>query len=1201
LLIEFDSAKQVGLKYIYMSPDKKQCDFVHLHVHSEYSLLDGASRIEDLVLLAREMGMTALALTDHGNMFGAIKFYKAAQRVGIKPIIGAEVYVAPRDRREKEIRSDIPEASFHLTLLCRNETGYHNLIKLVSLGYLEGFYYKPRVDKELLAKYHDGLIALSGCLKGEVNWYLLRGDQQAAMDTAARYQEIFGPDNFYLEVMRTGLPEQEAILPQLVELSRTLDIPLVATNDCHYLRSDDARAQDVLLCIQTGKRLKDRDRLRLNSEGYYLRSETEMEELFKEVPAAVKNTRLIADRCNLILDIENRRFHLPAFKPPEQFSDEYEYLVYLAREGLKRRYSKVTQEHLRRLEYELSVISKMGFAGYFLIVRDIIEQARSRGIPVGPGRGSAGGSLVLYCLGVTEIDPMRYGLLFERFLSPERITLPDVDVDFADARRGEIIDYIRQRYGNDSVAQIITFGTMQARMAVRDVARVLDVPISEADQIAKMIPFGMDLERAEKEITDLQLVIRSQPLYQELWSIAKKIEGLHRHASVHASAVVIAPRPLLEFVPLYKVPDSEVCTQYDMYSLDDIGLLKMDVLGLRTLTVIDEAEKLIRIKNPRFSIKEVSVEDRKTYELLQRGDTVGVFQLESAGMRDLCRRTQPEQLEHIIALIALYRPGPMDLIPRYVARKNGSEPVRYDHPRLEPVCRETYGIMIYQEQVMQAAQVLAGYTLAQADILRRAMGKKKPEEMAAQRETFITGCMQHTGLSREKAGAIFDILEKFAGYGFNKSHAAGYAYLSYLTAFLKANYPMEFIAATMTSELGNFDKLAKFVSEARRIGVPILPPDINTSDVNFTIEGNGVRYGLAGLKNVGVGAAEAIVRERQEHGPFLNLLDFLKRLRGKVNRKAVEALIKAGAFNCFDPDRAKLLAGLEKEMAKAASEKLFYQDRQYSLFDSIEPGPVCTPMEAVVKDDGAAILTWEKDAFGFYFSAHPLQKYQLEYEALGLVPLEEIAARSDNELVAIGGVIAERKLRRDRRNREYLIVKLEDFNSAVEVMVFADLLEANRDVLVPDKMVIVIGRVKTRAGSTAVDTRGGEATAVTGVSQIFAEGIVDFNTARDFITGLSIEINVEELNQLDTTEIRRILKHFPGKVPVYLIVPNADGTKRKFRLREYSVKIDEMLIKELSRMVGRERLSLTGNLPLSTRDRNNGSVRAGFPSRSNRN
>ncbi|MGQ9708827.1 MAG: DNA polymerase III subunit alpha, partial [bacterium] len=600
------------------------------------------------------------------------------------------------------------------------------------------------------------------------------------------------------------------------------------------------------------------------------------------------------------------------------YDDEFTYLADLAHEGLKRRYQRITQEITQRLEYELTVIRNMGFAGYFLIVRDIIHKAKEKGIPVGPGRGSAAGSLVLYCLGVTQIDPLRYGLLFERFLSTERITLPDVDIDFADTRRGEVIDYIRERYGSNSVAQIITFGTMQARAAVRDVGRVLEIPIAEVDQIAKLIPLGMELKQAEEEVPELRLLIQSQPRYQELWSIAQKLEGLSRHASVHASAVVITPKPLLEFVPLYKAPDSDICTQYDMYTLDDIGLLKMDILGLRTLTVIDEAAKLIRTKKPDFSLDQLDLDDRATYELLQRGETVGLFQLESPGMRSLCKSMRPEKLEHIIALIALYRPGPIELIPKYIARKNGTEPIEYEHKLLEPFCRETYGILIYQEQVMQAAQVLAGYTLGQADILRRAMGKKKPEEMAAQRAIFIAGCVRNTGLTSGKAEQIFDILEKFAGYGFNKSHATGYAYLSYITAFLKANHPVEFIAASLTSELGNFDKLAKFVNESRRLGIKVLPPDINSSQTQFSIENDQVRYGLAGLKNIGKAAAEAIVRERQERGPYHSLLDFLIRNRGKVNRKAVESLIKAGAFDTFEPDRSRLLTILETEMAKAA-------------------------------------------------------------------------------------------------------------------------------------------------------------------------------------------------------------------------------------------------------------------------------------------
>ncbi|MEO0085169.1 MAG: DNA polymerase III subunit alpha, partial [candidate division WOR-3 bacterium] len=706
---------------------KAKSDFVHLHNHSEFSLLDGASRVDDMVVLAAEYGMEALALTDHGNMFGAVQFYKAAERAGVKPIIGAEVYVAPGDRREKKAHRDIPESSFHLTLLCRNETGYRNLMKLVSYGFLDGFYYKPRIDLGLLAEYSAGLIALSGCLKGEVGYHLRRGETERAMQAASRYQEAVGPENFYLEAMRSGLAEQERIIPGIMELSTTLDIPVVATNDCHYLRPDDARAQDALVCIQTGKKLSDRDRLRMTDGQFHFRSGAEMERVFADMPDAVRRTREVAERCDLFLDFRHIRFHLPEFRPPAGFDDEFAYLRHLAQEGLERRYGRSAPAAKERLDHELDVIRRMGFAGYFLVVKEIVDFARQSGIPVGPGRGSAAGSLVLYCLDITQIDPLRYGLLFERFLTTERVTLPDVDIDFSDARRPEVIRHIRERYGYDSVAQIVAFGTMQARAAVRDVGRVMDIPIAEVDQIAKLIPFGMELGRALKDVAELRLLVESRPEYRELWSIARKLEGLSRHASVHASAVVIAPRPLLEFVPLYKPPekDAEVCTQFDMYSLDDVGLLKMDILGLRTLTVVEEATRLVRTTQPDFDVNQVPLDDGPTFELLRRADTVGVFQLESAGMRDLCRRLQPERLEHIIALIALYRPGPMDLIPQFLARKAGTEPVECGHRLLEPICNETYGIMIYQEQVMQAAQALAGYSLGKADLLRRAMGKKK--------------------------------------------------------------------------------------------------------------------------------------------------------------------------------------------------------------------------------------------------------------------------------------------------------------------------------------------------------------------------------------------------------------------------------------------------------------------------------------------
>ncbi|MEO0073321.1 MAG: DNA polymerase III subunit alpha, partial [candidate division WOR-3 bacterium] len=715
---------------------RKQADFVHLHNHTEYSLLDGAIRVEDLAKRAAELGMPALAITDHGNMFGVIPFYRAMQEAGVKPIVGAEVYVAPAHRGERRIHSDIPEASFHLTLLCRNETGYSNLMKLVSKAYLEGFYYRPRVDYELLAEHHDGLIALSGCLKGEVNYFLRRGENERAAQAAARYQEIFGHDSFYLEVMRHGYQEQERIIPGIIELSSLLNIPVVATNDCHYLRQEDARAHDVLLCIQTGKRESEVNRLRMSSDQLFLRSPAEMARAFADIPEALTRTREIADRCNLLLDLEHVQLKLPEYCPPEGYSNSSAYLDHLAREGALKRYGQLTSVIEQRLKHELDVICRMGFAGYFLIVKEIVDFAKSRGIPVGPGRGSAAGCMVLYCLGITEIDPLRHGLLFERFLIPERVSLPDIDIDFLDARRQEVIDFIRRRYGEDSVAQIITFGTMQARAVVRDVGRVLDVPIAEVDRIAKLIPDNCRfLDAALEQVEELKDLVSSRPQYRDLWAIARKLEGLNRHASVHASAVVIAPRPLIEFVPLYKPPGGEVCTQYDMYALDAVGLLKLDVLGLRTLTVVEEAVRLVREGGHKIDVTSLPLDDQKTFELLRRADTVGVFQLESPGMRDLCRRMQPERLEHIVALIALYRPGPMDLIPQYLARKTGTQPIEYEHRLLEPITKETYGVFIYQEQVMQAAQALAGYSPGKADLLRRAMGKKKPEEMAAHRET----------------------------------------------------------------------------------------------------------------------------------------------------------------------------------------------------------------------------------------------------------------------------------------------------------------------------------------------------------------------------------------------------------------------------------------------------------------------------------
>ncbi|MEO0082423.1 MAG: DNA polymerase III subunit alpha [candidate division WOR-3 bacterium] len=1144
-----------------MPTRKSTVSFVHLHNHSQYSLLDGASRVEDLAKLAASFGMPALAITDHGNMFGAIEFYRAAQEAGVKPIIGAELYVAPGDRRERKVHAEIPEASFHLTLLAQDETGYYNLMKLTTLGYLEGFYYRPRIDKELLGSYAKGLIALSGCLKGEVNYFLRRGEPERAMKAAAQYQEILGPDNFYLEVMRAGVPEQEQIIPGIIELSESLGIPIVATNDCHYLKPEDAKAHEVLVCIQTGKKLADSGRLKMTSDQFYFRSPQEMEHLFSDIPGAVERTKEVADRCNLLLDFSRVRLNLPRYQSPEGYADDFAYLKHLAQEGLKRRYSRVTPAIEERLEHELAVIRQMGFPGYFLIVRDIVKFARDRGIPVGPGRGSAAGCLVLYCLGITDIDPLRYGLLFERFLTPERVSLPDVDIDFSDTRRQEVIDYIRHRYGEDSVAQIITFGTMAARAVIRDVGRVLDVPIAEVDRLAKLIPQNLSLAEALASVAEFKTMVESKPEYQELLRIARKLEGLNRHASVHASAVVIAPRPLIELVPLYKTPELGLCTQYDMYSLETVGLLKLDVLGLRTLTVVEEAHRLIAESGRHFSVPEIPLDDRKTYELLQRGDTVGVFQLESAGMRDLCRRMLPESIEHIIALIALYRPGPMKLLDSFVARKAGNEKIDYEHSLLEPICRETYGILVYQEQVMQAARALAGYTLGKADILRRAMGKKDPAEMESQRSTFVEGCAKYNRIPADRADRIFNLLAKFAGYGFNKSHAAGYAYLSYVTAYIKANYPLEFIAATLTSELGDSKKLAKFIGEARRMGVTVLGPDVNASESNFAIEHGMVRFGLAGVRNLGQGASQKIVEERKRNGPYQSLVDFLIRNRGVVNRKATESLIKAGAFDWTGSNRAQLLSELELDMARASSEKLRFQERQADLFGFQVENKTAKIEKKLEMHD---LLAYEKEAFGFYLSSHPLEPYRIEYEALHFCSTEQLEEKQDSEPVSIAGVITARRTKRSRNDQEYVVVTMEDFAGWVEVMAFSSLLEKCRENLQPEKLVIVQGRVRRRES---------------GMPQVWAERVMPFALVSKFISAVAITLPRKMCDELELVKLRETLQRHPGNVPVYFRMPGEGATLEVLRVKDYQVAPGHELVTELVRLFGSGAVQLRGELP----------------------
>lgn len=1124
--------------------------FIHLHNHTEYSLLDGAMQIDRLVELAQRYRMGALAITDHGNLFGAIQFYRAAQAAGLKPILGMEAYVAPGDRKERRIYPHIPESNFHLTLLVQDETGYHNLIKLASLASLEGFYYRPRIDKELLARYSKGLVGLSGCLKGEVPYRLLRDEPEKACQAAAEYRSILGPENFFLEIQDLGLRETQKVIPLMVSLSKRLGIPVVATNDCHYLRREDHLAHDVLLCIQTGKKLSQPGRIRFETREGYFKSPEEMERLFAELPEAVRNTYRVAERCNLLLDLSGRSLHLPQYPWPEGFDSAHAYLSHLARQGLSRRYREVTPEISARLEHELSIIHRMGFSGYFLIAKDIVDFARANSIGVGPGRGSAAGSLVLYSIGITDIDPIRYGLIFERFLNPDRMTLPDIDIDFADTRRDEVIEYIRHRYGAENVAQVITFGTMQARAVVRDVGRVLEVPNPEVDRIAKLIPFGVSLVEALKEPT-LKELVSSSPKYEKLISIARQLEGMVRHASIHASGVVIAPRPLMELVPLYRLGSGEVCTGYDMVSLGACGLPKLDILGLRTLSVVDSTFKVIELEGHRIERSQVRLDDPKAYKLLQDAETVGIFQLESFGMREILRRFKPERIEDLIAVISLYRPGPLGSVNLvdFIERKQGKK-ITYLHPLLEPVLRETYGVILYQEQVMQIAGLIAGFEMAQADRLRRAMAKKDPDLMGHLREEFISGAKVR-GVPGRVAEKIFDAITPFAGYGFNKSHSTGYAHLSYLTAYLKANYPKEFMCALLNSELGNSDKLYKFLGEARRLSIPLLPPDINRSYYEFTLEDEGIRFGLGGIKNVGKGAAEAVVEARRS-GKFNSLFDFLKRTRPALNRKCAESLIKAGALDGINPDRVALLSELPDAIERASSLRQELLLRQTSFFD---PPPSETPPNPHPgRNSPLSNLPLEKEAFGFYFSYHPLEPYRDLYRALRLQSSAQLEDMGGDQPVMVGGVISGLRVKRDRNNRDYCILKLEDFDGEVELFLFAEPYQSSRQLLGADTPVVAKGRTWVREGESA---------------RLVAEEIIPFSQVQNYIHSLTLSIRPDGLDEAQLHRLKERLLSHPGscRVLVRLRKPE-DSQTQVLRLSGITVSPSSELLGELKAILG---------------------------------
>ncbi len=1132
-------------------------DFVHLHLHSEFSLLDGACKLSDIVAKAVEYNMPAVAVTDHGNMFAAISFYSKAIAAGIKPIIGSEVYLAPKSRFDKSVDNGLPVA-FHLVLLCRDEVGYKNLIQLSTKAVFEGFYRYPRIDKELLKEHSEGLIGLSACIKGEIPHYILKGREDLAEASLKEYLDIFGRDNFYLEVQENGIPEQRLANRGLVNLARKYGVKLVATNDVHYMMPEHARAHEILLCIQTQTNIHDPKRMKMNSDKFYFTSPEEMKERFRDIPESVLNTREVAERCHVLLEFGKN--HMPVFSPPNGMTSR-DYLWKLCMEGLKRRYPdpKDREKVLERLKFEFSIIERMGYINYFLIVWDFVRYAKENSIPVGPGRGSAAGSMVSYLLGITSIDPLKYGLLFERFLNPERVSMPDIDIDFCYENRQRVIDYVVERYGRNSVAQIITFGTMQARAVVRDVARALALPYSLADRIAKMIPPSLSLKEALEVESDLRKIYTESVEVKELIDIAMVLEGLTRHASTHAAGVVIADKPLTEYVPLYKNRD-QVCTAYEMKSLEKIGLLKMDFLGLKTLTVIEKTLNFVESRTGvRPDIDAISLEDEKTFQLLKSGRTKGVFQLESAGMRDLLVRMQPDKFEDIIALLALYRPGPIGsgMLEDFVQRKKGLTEITYLHPKLEPILKETYGVILYQEQVMQIASSLAGFSLAQADLLRRAMGKKIPEVMEEQRSAFIEGCIKN-GVEQEIAEKIFDLIEFFSGYGFNKSHSTAYAIVSYRTAYLKANYPVEFMAAILTSEFNNTDKLVEYLKEARSMGIEILPPDVNKSEYGFSVEEGRIRFGLGGIKNVGSSAIEDILREREENGPYKDLEDFCLRINGKkVNRKVIESLIKAGAMDCFGLSRRAMFESLEDVLSLAMTQKKDVLIGQMSLFDKkISKGknPVLGNKDEWSEHE---LLGYEKETLGFYFSGHPLTRYENVLTHLKADPIQSLEQIKDSQISIIVGVVSgvTIKLVRDKSDK-MAFISLEDLTGEIEVICFPSVLRRSQEVIKEGNVLIISG--KADPGDNGV--------------KFVAEQIWDIQSMAEVVK--EVKIDVSRIDRQNLRLLKERLQVHRGQVPLLLMVKGKKNYAMIYPDQEVFVSPSPIFLEEVEDLVGSENISL---------------------------
>ncbi len=1142
-------------------------DFVHLHLHTQYSLLDGACRIPEILNLAKLYNMDSLAITDHGNMFGAIDFYFEALKAGIKPIIGCEVYVAPGSRFEKK-SGGIEDAAHHLILLCRDETGYQNLMKLVSLGYLEGFYYRPRIDKEALAQYSGGLIGLSACLKGEIPSLLKQNRFNDSLKTADTYSHILGKDNFYLEIQENAIPEQKIVNEGLIKISHELNLGLVATNDVHYPSRAHAASHEALLCIQTQTTLDDPKRMRFQTDEFYFKSPQEMKTLFKETPEAINNTLEIASRCNLELNFS--KIHLPKYDAPVGTSKE-ELLNNLCLQGLKQRYPEITPAITTRLEHELKIIKDMGFASYFLIVWDFIHYAKNKGIPVGPGRGSAAGSIVSYLLGITDIDPLKYGLLFERFLNPERLGLPDIDIDFCYEGRQEVINYVTKKYGQENVAQIITFGTMQAKAVIRDVGRVMGINYADVDKIAKMIPFdpNITLKDAIESESELKTLYQNDPQITKLINTALSLEGLNRHASVHAAGVVIADKPLAEYTPLFKTADDQITTGYSMGILEKIGLLKVDFLGLRTLTVIDQTIKLIKeTQNKDVAINTLPLDDQNTYKLFASSHTIGIFQVESSGMRDLLKKLIPEQFEDLIALIALYRPGPIGsgMLDDFIQRKHNRTPIKYDHRLLETVLKETYGIMVYQEQIMQLASILAGFSLSDADLLRRAMSKKYPEVMEKQRSKFVSGCAKNE-INSSVANKIFDKVEYFSGYGFNKSHSAAYALISYRTAYLKANYSVEFMTALLTSERDNTDKIVEYINETERMGLSALPPDINESNALFkVVDQKTIRFGLLAIKNVGGGAVESIMQARKERA-FSSLEDLCLRVDLRlVNRKVLESFIKCGCLDTFSMPRAQMFAALDMVLENAGRLQKDKAKGQATFFDPIfaENGfkKIANNIPHVKEWPEPQLLAFEKETIGFYITGHPLAHYAKQLKRFTSSTTSNLIHHKDQDIIKIVGLIAKIKQTITRAKQEKMaILKLEDLEGVVEALVFPRAYQKISCFIQPNAVVLVKGSIDLKEDTP----------------KIIVDDMIPIDGIYKLITAININLSNVRENVFET--LKELLASNRGNIPIYLHLDATNKTDSRHKTQiivgeSLYVTPSEKLISDIEDLLGEEKLSL---------------------------